>query len=109
VFAVIGFYGGFIQVGVGFLFLPALVLGGGLGLVQGNAAKVFLNLCNVPLALLLFARASQVDWTAGLVLGIGTMGGAWLASHLAVTRGADWIRWVLVLAAIGAALRMLLA
>jgi uncharacterized membrane protein YfcA len=108
-FAVIGFYGGFIQVGVGFPLLAGLVLGMGLGLVKGNAAKVLLILCYTPLALLLFARASQVDWTAGAVLGLGSMIGAFVASRLAVKPGAArWIRWVVVAAAVAAATRMLL-
>jgi uncharacterized membrane protein YfcA len=110
VFVAIGFYGGFVQAGVGFPLLAGLVLGMGLGLVKGNATKVLLILCYSPLVLLLFVGASQVDWTAGLVLGAGSMGGAYAASRMAVKEGATrWIRWVLVLAALGAAARMLLA
>jgi hypothetical protein len=105
----IGLYGGFVQAGVGFPLLAGLVLGMGLGLVKGNAAKVLLILCYAPLVLLLFAGASQVDWTAGLVLGAGSMAGAFASSRLAVKEGATtWIRWVLVVAALGAATRMLL-
>ena len=110
VFAAVGFYGGFVQAGVGFPLLAGLVLGMGLGLVRGNAAKVLLILCYAPLVLVLFARAAQVDWTAGIVLGVGSMAGAFTASRLAVKEGATtWIRWVLVVAAVGAAIRMLLA
>lgn len=105
-FLAIGFYGGFVQAGVGFLLLAGLVLGGGLTLVNGNAAKVVLILAYTPVALLLFARAAQVDWTVGVVLATGQMTGAWIAARLAVTRGAAWIRWVLVAAAIVAAVRL---
>ena len=45
----------------------------------------------------------------GLVLAVGNMAGALIASRLAMKNGAGWIRWVIVVAAIGAALRMLLA
>jgi uncharacterized membrane protein YfcA len=107
VFAAIGFYGGFVQAGVGFLFLAGLVPGVGLGLVKGNAAKVALILGYMPFALLLFATADQVDWAAGLAVGVGSMIGAFTASHLAITKGAAWIRWVLVAAAVAAAVRML--
>jgi uncharacterized membrane protein YfcA len=103
----IGLYGGFVQAGVGFLVLAALVIGGGLGLVKGNAAKVVVILAYTPVTLLLFARASQVDVKAGLVLGAGNMTGALIASRLAITKGAGWIRWVLVFAAGAAAVRML--
>lgn len=105
----VGYYGGFVQAGVGFLFLAVLVPGMGLGLVRGNAVKVVLILAYMPVALLLFASADQVDWTAGLSVGAGSMAGALLASTLAVKKGAGWIRWVLVVAAVAAALRMLLA
>jgi len=106
VFLGIGFYGGFVQAGVGFLLLAGLVLGGGLTLVNGNAVKVVLVLAYTPVALLLFARAAQVDWTVGLVLASGQMTGAWFAARLAVKKGAAWIRWVLVAAAIVAAFRL---
>jgi hypothetical protein len=107
VFFAIGFYGGFVQAGVGFLLLAGLVVGGGLDLVRGNAAKVFLILVYTPVALLLFASAAQVNWSYGLVMGIGNVFGAVLATRLAVTRGAGWIRWVLILMAVVAATRML--
>jgi uncharacterized membrane protein YfcA len=109
VFFAIGFYGGFVQAGVGFLVLAGLVLGGGLGLVEGNAGKVLLILIYTPVALLLFAGADQVKLLAGVVLGTGNMAGAFLASTLALKKGAGWIRWVLVIAAVAAALRMLLS
>jgi len=107
VFFAIGVYGGFVQAGVGFLFLGALVPGVGLGLVKGNAAKVALILIYMPFALLLFASQDQVHWVAGLSVGAGAMVGAFFASHLAITKGAGWIRWVLAFAAIAAAVRML--
>jgi hypothetical protein len=109
VFLLVGFYGGFVQAGVGFLMLAGLVLGSGFGLVKGNAAKVTLILLYTPLVLILFASADQVDLAVGLVMGVGNMTGAWIASNLALKKGAAWIRWVLILVAIAAALRMLLA
>lgn len=108
IFFAIGFYGGFVQAGVGFLLLIGLVLGSGMDLVSGNAAKVVLVLAYTPLALLFFASASQVDLQVGIVLSIGQVTGAWIAARLAILKGATWIRWVLVAAASVAALRMLL-
>mgnify|MGYP001820336915 CR=1 FL=1 len=107
VFLAAGFYGGFVQAGAGFLMLAGLVLGGGLGLVRANAAKVALILLYTPLVLVLFAFADQVDLAVGLTLGVGNMTGAWISAHLAVRKGAGWIRWVLILAAVAAAIRML--
>lgn len=108
VFTVIGFYGGFVQAGVGFMLLAGLVIGGGLTLVTGNAAKVLLILAFTAIALPVFVLAGQVALLAGLVLAVGNMTGAWIASRLAVEKGAGWIRWVLIVAALAAAARMLL-
>jgi len=103
----IGFYGGFVQAGVGFILLAGLVLGGGLTLVNGNAAKVVLVAAYTPIALLFFVRAAQVDLAVGAVLASGQMTGAWIAAKLAISKGALWIRWVLVAAALLAAVRLL--
>lgn len=103
----IGLYGGFVQAGVGFLLLAGLVIAGGLDLVRGNAAKVFLIMVYTPVSLIIFILAGQVDLLYGAVMGIGNVTGALIATRLAVTRGAGWIRWVLVLAAVAAAVRML--
>ena len=85
------------------------MLGGGLTLVNGNAAKVVVISAYTPVALLLFARAAQVDWSVGVVLAAGQMTGAWIAARLAVKKGAAWIRWVLVAAAVVAAVRLFTA
>lgn len=104
----IGFYGGSVQAGVGFLLLIGLVLGSGMDLVRGNAAKVVLILAYTPVALVLFASAAQVDLQVGLVLSAGQMAGAWIGARFAVLKGSAWVRWILVVAAIVAALRFLL-
>ncbi len=106
VFFGIGFFGGFIQAGVGFLLLAGLVLGAGMNLVNGNASKVVLIAAYSPITILLFARASQVDLAVGAVLAVGQMSGAWAGSRLAVLKGTSWIRWVLVAAALVAAARL---
>ena len=108
IFLGIGFYGGFVQAGVGFILLAGLVLGAGMNLVNGNAAKVVLIAAYSPVAILLFARASQVDLAVAAVLAAGQMSGAWAGSRLAVLKGASWIRWVLVVAAAIAAVRLAL-
>jgi uncharacterized membrane protein YfcA len=105
-FLLIGFYGGFVQVGVGFLLLAGLVLGAGLDLVKGNGAKVALVASYTWIALLLFLWAGQVDLLLGVVLAGGNATGAYVSTRMAVRRGAPWVRWVLIVAAASAALRM---
>lgn len=96
VFFSIGFYGGFIQAGVGLFLLAGLVLGAGFDLVKANAIKVLINLVFTVFALGVFLLNGQVDWFVGLVLAAGNMLGAWVAARMAVRRGAGFLRWLLI-------------
>ncbi len=104
----LGLYGGFIQTGIGFLFIAALIMYGGMSLVTGNAAKLALIASYTVIALATFILAGEVHVVAGLVLATGMATGAWVAAHVAVKYDTGWIRWVLVVAAVVAAARMLL-
>ncbi len=107
VFFSIGVYGGFVQAGVGFLLLAGLVVGLGMDLVSGNAAKLVVVVAFTAVALPVFMAAGQVRWAVGLVLAGGNMLGAYVAAHFAINKGAGWMRWALVAAALVAAGRML--
>ena len=102
-----GYYSGFLQVGVGFLFLACLVGGLGLDLLRANAAKVFIVLLVTVPVLLIFGLHDQLWIAHGLVLACGNMGGAWIASRLALKKGAAWIRVVVVIAAIAAVIKLI--
>jgi hypothetical protein len=103
---VVGFYGGFFQVGVGMHFLAAAVLVGGWDLVTANAIKVAVILLFILASLLVFAAHGQVDWTVGLVLGTGNMLGGWAGAHAAVKKGPGWIRWTMVVMGVAAAVKL---
>ena len=94
----IGLYGGFIQAGVGFLILGALVPLAGYDLVRANAIKVLIVLLNTAIALPVFMLNRQVELAPGLALAAGQMAGGWIGAHLGVKKGAGFVRWVLVLA-----------
>lgn len=94
----IGFYGGFIQVGVGFLLMAALYHLLRLDLVFVNMHKVTIVLIYTLPALAIFAWTNNVNWTLGLGLAAGNMFGGWWAAKLAVRRGEKVIRYVLILA-----------
>ncbi len=98
IFFFIGVYGGFIQAGVGFFLLAGLVLGAGFDLVKANALKVFIVLLYTPIALIVFMYNNQVDYTIGLTLAVGNMVGAYVASRLAVKKGAKFVRYILLFA-----------
>ena len=96
VFFAIGMYGGFIQAGVGIFLLAGLVLGAGYDLVRANAVKNFIVLLFTVSALMVFLLNDQVVWSIGLIMGLGSMLGAWVAARMAVERGAAFVRWVVI-------------
>ena len=99
-FFAIGVYGGFLQVSVGLFLLAGLVLGSGYELVGANAMKNLIVLLFTVAALVVFIIHDQVDWTLGLLLGAGQAVGAWVAAHFAVTRGAQFVRWAVIVIAV---------
>jgi uncharacterized protein len=96
IFFLIGVYGGFVQVGVGYFILAGVVLGAGYDLVRANAIKVWIVLLYTPMALLVFILNGQVRWDFGIVHSIGNIIGAYIASRFAVTWGANFVRWVMI-------------
>ncbi len=107
VFFGIGFYGGFIQAGVGFFLLAGLVLGAGFDLLKANAIKVLIVLAFTVVALIVFVLNSQVNYRIGLVLGAGSMLGAWIATHVAIKHGTKFVRWFLLATVLVFALKLL--
>jgi hypothetical protein len=68
----IGFYGGFIQVGVGFLLMAAMNHLLKFHLVHVNMHKVFIVLIYTLPALVIFIISKDVDWAFGLCLAAAT-------------------------------------
>jgi uncharacterized protein len=107
IFFFIGLYGGFIQAGVGFFLLGGLVLGAGYDIVKANAIKVFITMAFTVFALAVFMINKQVDYLLGFILAIGSMIGAYIGAHVAVSWGPKFVRIVLLVAIIGSALKLL--
>lgn len=95
-FFAIGIYGGFIQAGVGIFLLAGLVLGIGYNLVRANPVKNMIVLLFTIAALIVFMINDQVAWGIGLVLALGNSLGAWVAARMAVKRGAEFVRYILI-------------
>ena len=95
IFFLIGIYGGFIHVGIGYLLLIAIVLGAGYDLVKANAIKVLIVFMYVPFSLAVYIWNDQVNYLYGFVLAIGNIAGAIIASRMAVDKGAGFVRWVI--------------
>lgn len=96
IFFLIGIYGGFIQAGVGLFLLAGLVLSAGVNLVRANAMKLLIILIYSPFAIAIFAMNDQINWQYGLILAVGNMLGAFIASRFAVSWGAKYVRYILL-------------
>lgn len=91
----IGVYGGFIQVGVGALFLVVLYRMLRIDLRQVNVFKVSIVLLYTLPALLIFAISDQVRWGMGLTLALGNITGAFIAVRVNLSdKGAQWVKWI---------------
>ncbi len=104
----VGFYGGFIQAGVGFFLMAVLYRVVGLDLVRVNAFKVFIVGIYTLVALAIFADKGQVLWLLGAALAVGTTAGGWIGAHFTVKRGEGLIRVVLNVVLVVMAIRLLL-
>lgn len=102
----IGFYGGFIQIGVGFLLMAALRYLMKLNLVLVNMHKVFIVLIYTLPAFLIFALTDNVNWILGIVLAIGNAIGAWWAAKFSIKKGEKFIRIILFVAVVIMALKL---
>ncbi|MFQ5787491.1 MAG: sulfite exporter TauE/SafE family protein [Thermodesulfobacteriota bacterium] len=107
VFFFIGFYGGFMQVGVGFIIIAALTTITRLSLVETNSHKVFIVGIYTICALIVFAFNGKVCWEIGLCLAAGMGIGGWIGSHWAVARGERWIRLMLTVCVIAMVIKLL--
>ncbi len=98
IFSVIGFYGGFIQAGVGIFLLGGLVLHAKYDLVRANALKIFIALMFTAPALCIFIWHDQVHWGFGALIATGQTFGYWAGARFATghPNANVWIRRVLI-------------
>jgi uncharacterized membrane protein YfcA len=102
-----GFWGGFIQIGVGFIMMPILHRVMGLDLVTTNSHKVFIALVYTTVALFVFATQLQLYWMHGIVLGIGMAAGGVYGARFQIHKGEKSIKWVLNLVLVGFIVKLL--
>ncbi len=90
-----GFYGGFVQAGVGFILIAALAGTLRYDLVRANALKLLCSLCFTAVALGIFIYEGQVMWVPGLILASGFIVGAHIAVKFAITAKPHALKWIL--------------
>lgn len=106
-FFCLGIYSGFIQAGVGVLFV-SLFASQGIDLIRANGIKAPLILMFTGLSMVLFTFTGLLNWVAGLSLAGGQFFGAKFGVRLQVLKGQKWVRSVLIVAIVAFSLRLLL-
>jgi uncharacterized membrane protein YfcA len=92
--AVIGCYDGILGPGTGTFLVIALVGLLGYDFLQASAKAKIVNFATNLGALLFFAPHGSVVWPLGLLLGVANVGGSYLGSRTAISRGTGFIRVV---------------
>ncbi len=103
----IGFYGGFMQVGVGFIILAFLQGVIKMDLMRANSHKVFMAFAFTVPSLIIFILAGEIHYLNGLILAVGTSLGAWISSKLALKKGEKFIKFFLVISVLLVSLKLL--
>lgn len=91
-FLLIGFYGGYIYIGLGYLILAISLWSMKLDIVTANILKGIVLCVAMPFSMAVFMINGQVDYLFGLVHGAGNMLGAWLASHYCINWGGRFVK-----------------
>lgn len=104
----VGIYGGFVQAGVGFVIITALLVHG-LDLVRINAIKVFVIFAYTFIALGVFVYHGQINYLLGFALAGGNSLGGMIGPKLAVDKGHEWIKKVVTFTVLIFALKLLFA
>ena len=103
----IGFYGGFIQVGVGFLIMASIRYLMKANLIIINMHKVFIVLVYTLPAFFIFIITDNVNWLMGIILAIGNSLGGWWAVKFSVKKGENFIKLLLITAVLIMAVKLL--
>ncbi len=81
----LGLYGGFIQMGMGIVFLVVTVLVAKFSIMDANAIKAFVIATYTILVLAIFHWQNLVDWKVGFILAFGQTIGGYLTARIAST------------------------
>lgn len=92
-----GLWGGFIQIGVGFILMPILNRIMCFDLKHTNMHKVFIALTYSIFALIVFAAEVTIVVSVGIALAIGSIIGGYIGAHTTIKKGDVWIKTVMYL------------
>ena len=105
---VLGFYGGFIQMGMGVFFLIIMVLGMRVNIIESNAFKGLVIGAYTLIVIGMFHFQGLIDWKIGGIMAIGQTLGGWLTARFASrSKWADQVAYyVLIVVLVAAIIRI---
>lgn len=102
----IGLYAGFFGASHG-TFSLMILTGSGLGFFQSAATTRVIGAMVAITATLSFLQAGAIQWPQGIALAIGLTCGGLMGVRFGVRRGAGFFRWLLIVAALASAVKLL--
>jgi uncharacterized protein len=104
----LGFYSGFIQMGMGIFFLAVAVLYAHYNIIEANAIKLVVVGLNTILAIAVFQYQGLIDWKIGALMAIGQTVGGYFTAHYAsrYPQGSLWAHRLLVAVVVLALVKM---
>lgn len=103
----VGFYGGFIQVGVGFILMALLRHLMSYDLLKVNMHKVFIVLIYTLPVLIIFGLSGKINVFYAFVMSIGNALGSYISVKLALKKGEKLVKVVLVITIVLMAVKFL--
>ncbi len=94
----IGFYGGFVQAGIGIVILVALLRGANYTLIKGNVIKMLIIFLYTVPVFCIFVWNGHVLWSYAILLALGQVLGTWFTGKHLVNhpKASIWVRYVLI-------------
>ena len=103
-----GFYGGFIQLGVGLLLIAVLqFIMDDMNLLEINALKLNIIMIYTVIAVTIFIMSGKINWTYAIPLGIGNIIGGQIGVHSAIKKGDKFIKYVIMVSIFVAVLKLI--
>jgi uncharacterized membrane protein YfcA len=102
-----GFYDGFFGPGVGTFWTMAFMLGLGFNLTRATGYAKVMNFASNLSSLGFFLLRGNVQFAAGLSMGIGQLLGARIGSRMVITRGTKFIRPIFIIVVLVLTIKLL--
>lgn len=100
IFLIIGFYGGFVQAGTGFLLIGAISFLFGYDLISTTAAKNTLMFLYTIVAIIVFFFQAKIEmnyWIYGLIHSSGNIIGSFIAAKYALKKGSWFVKIIIAI------------